>query len=180
LQANLYPIANDRGRIPWIAALVSDVTFRKALETKLANQLKNAHIVFSGSLADDDFIELQFQSAALVQESIHLIDRSRAILTGAMEVRVVNALLSASDSGESQPRSSPRPNVEPLGKQPSPREFQILQLLAQGKSNKEIAAVLGLSTRTVEGYRARLMAKLELHSLAEVVRYAVRCHLVQP
>jgi len=62
---------------------------------------------------------------------------------------------------------------------PSPRERQVMQLLAEGKANKEMAAILELSTRTVEMYRARLMAKLKLHSVAELVRYAVRHNLIE-
>jgi len=61
----------------------------------------------------------------------------------------------------------------------SQRELQVMHLLAEGNSNKEIAAILDLSTRTVEAYRARLMVKLHLHSIAELVRYAVRNNLVK-
>ena len=56
----------------------------------------------------------------------------------------------------------------------------MLLLLAEGKANKEIAALLNLSTRTIEGYRARIMQKLGLHSTAALVRYAVRNKLVEP
>jgi two-component system, NarL family, response regulator NreC len=64
--------------------------------------------------------------------------------------------------------------------QPSRRETDVVRLLAEGKSSKQIAAVLNLSTRTVETYRARIMIKLNVHSVAEIVRYAVRTGLVQP
>jgi two-component system CheB/CheR fusion protein len=62
---------------------------------------------------------------------------------------------------------------------PSQRERQVVRLLAEGKSNKEMAAILELSTRTVETYRARVMAKLKVHSVGELVRYAVRNNLTQ-
>jgi DNA-binding NarL/FixJ family response regulator len=62
---------------------------------------------------------------------------------------------------------------------PSPRERQILRLLADGKSNKEIGSILDISTRTVECYRARIMLKLDLHSTAALVRYAVRNKIVE-
>ena len=62
---------------------------------------------------------------------------------------------------------------------PTPREFQIIRLLAQGKSNKESASFLNISTRTVESYRARVMRKLNLKSTAEVVRYAIRNKIVE-
>ena len=56
----------------------------------------------------------------------------------------------------------------------SPREREVLDLLVLGKANKEVADQLGLSTRTVEGHRARLMEKLACGSLAELVRLSLR------
>ena len=58
------------------------------------------------------------------------------------------------------------------------REREILQLLAEGKSNKEVAGVLDLSPLTVETHRANLMQKLNLHSTAEIVLYAVRKKII--
>ncbi|HXS98468.1 MAG TPA: response regulator transcription factor [Candidatus Limnocylindrales bacterium] len=54
------------------------------------------------------------------------------------------------------------------------REREILQLLAQGKSNKEVATALYISVRTVETHRSNMMSKLNLHSMAELVRYALK------
>jgi DNA-binding NarL/FixJ family response regulator len=56
----------------------------------------------------------------------------------------------------------------------TPREREVVQLLAEGKSSKEVAAVLGISVKTAETHRINLMRKLDCHSVAEVVRYAVR------
>jgi two-component system response regulator NreC len=58
------------------------------------------------------------------------------------------------------------------------REKEILQLLAEGRSNKEVAATLNLSTNTVETHRTRIMQKLDLHSAAEIVLYAVRKRII--
>ena len=58
------------------------------------------------------------------------------------------------------------------------REKEVLQLLAEGKSNKEIASMLNLSTNTVETHRTRIMQKLNLHSSAEIVLYAVRKRII--
>jgi DNA-binding NarL/FixJ family response regulator len=60
------------------------------------------------------------------------------------------------------------------------REREIVRLLAQSGSNKEIAATLGISIRTVETHRATLMHKLGVRSLAGVVRYAIRHHIIEP
>jgi DNA-binding NarL/FixJ family response regulator len=60
------------------------------------------------------------------------------------------------------------------------REREVVQLLAEGKSNKEVADRLGISARTAEGHRAEIMRKLRLESLAQLIRYAIRNSLVQP
>jgi DNA-binding NarL/FixJ family response regulator len=59
------------------------------------------------------------------------------------------------------------------------REREIVQLLAQAKSNKEIAAALDISVRTVETHRATIMRKLEINSIVELVHYAVRKKLIE-
>ena len=60
------------------------------------------------------------------------------------------------------------------------RERMVLELLANAHSNKEVAVALGISVRTAETYRARIMQKLHLHSMANLVRYAIRNGIVQP
>ena len=62
--------------------------------------------------------------------------------------------------------------------EPSSREVEVIRLLAQGKSNKEVSSVLGITTRTVETHRSRIMLKLGLHSLVELVHYATSHGLV--
>jgi DNA-binding CsgD family transcriptional regulator len=56
----------------------------------------------------------------------------------------------------------------------TPREREILQLVAEGKSNADAAAIMGLSPRTVETYRGRLMQKLQLEDLPSLVKFAIR------
>ena len=58
--------------------------------------------------------------------------------------------------------------------QPTLREIEIIRLLAEGKANKEVAAQLGITVRTAETHRAKIMLKLNLHSLAELIHYAMR------
>jgi len=60
------------------------------------------------------------------------------------------------------------------------RENEVLQLLAEGKTNKEVASILGISTRTAETHRADIMHKLDLKSLSDLVRYAVRNGVIRP
>ena len=61
----------------------------------------------------------------------------------------------------------------------TPREREIIQLLAEGKTNKEVAAALGVSVKTIESHRANIMRKLHLPSLSDLVRYAIRNKIVQ-
>ena len=58
------------------------------------------------------------------------------------------------------------------------RQREIVQLLAEGKSSKAVAAVLGLSVKTAETHRANIMRKLDCHSVTELVRYAIRNHII--
>jgi DNA-binding NarL/FixJ family response regulator len=60
------------------------------------------------------------------------------------------------------------------------REREIIQLVAAGQSNKEAASALGISVKTVEAHRTNIMRKLHLRSVSDLVRYAIRNHLLQP
>jgi len=62
----------------------------------------------------------------------------------------------------------------------TPRERLILQMLSEGHGNKEVAAILNLSAKTVESHRVSLMRKLNLTSTADVVRYAIRNKIIEP
>jgi DNA-binding NarL/FixJ family response regulator len=66
------------------------------------------------------------------------------------------------------------------GQRLSAREREIVQLLAEGKSNKEVATALGISVRTAETHRASILRKLNLDSVAGLVRYAIRNKIVEP
>lgn len=61
---------------------------------------------------------------------------------------------------------------------PTPREREIIRLLAEGKGNKEIASALGITVRTVETHRSRIMMKMGFHSLSDLIHYAIRSKLV--
>jgi DNA-binding NarL/FixJ family response regulator len=60
------------------------------------------------------------------------------------------------------------------------REREIIQLVAEGRSNKEAASTLGISVKTIEAHRANIMRKLQLRSVSDLVRYAIRNKIVQP
>ncbi|PYJ87857.1 MAG: DNA-binding response regulator [Verrucomicrobia bacterium] len=66
------------------------------------------------------------------------------------------------------------------GQRLSAREREIVQLIAEGKSNKEVAGTLGIGVRTVEAHRASILRKLNLNSVADLVRYAIRNKMIEP
>lgn len=73
--------------------------------------------------------------------------------------------------------------TRPRGAAPAPltgRERRVLQLIAEGQSSKEIAAILGLSPNTVHAHRTSLMAKLDIHKDTDLVRYAIKAGIAKP
>ena len=68
------------------------------------------------------------------------------------------------------------PAADPL----APREREVLQMVAEGRTSKEIAAHLGLTVKTAESYRTNIMEKLDIHETAGLVRYAIRRGLISP
>ena len=80
-------------------------------------------------------------------------------------------------------RGKPRRAARVRGREPrplTPREREVLQLLTEARSNKEIGTALGITTKTAETHRAHIMTKLNLHSMSELVRYAIRNGIIEP
>jgi DNA-binding NarL/FixJ family response regulator len=98
-------------------------------------------------------------------EAVREVCRGKVYLSPGVSRAVVDAYLSKTEL---------RP--DPL----TARERQVLQLIGEGKSTKELAELLSISTKTAESHRARLMQKLDIHETATLVRYAIRRGLVQP
>ncbi len=74
----------------------------------------------------------------------------------------------------------PKKDESPAGNgRLTPRQREIVQLLAEGKSSKEVAVALGLSVKTAETHRANIMRRLDCHSVSELVRYAVRNNIIE-
>jgi DNA-binding NarL/FixJ family response regulator len=103
--------------------------------------------------------------------AVESIAKGRRFFTSRVAETVVEAYLSR------------KSNVEPDHHSQvilTTREREVVQLLAEGKSNKEVADRLGISARTAEGHRAEIMRKLRFESLAQLIRYAIRNSIVQP
>jgi|SRR5579875_1743164 two-component system response regulator NreC len=108
---------------------------------------------------------LKSRAAAELVEAIHEVLKGRVYLSPGISQTVVEAYLQQ-NSGESESLT--------------PRELQVLQLVAEGKTTKEIATSLGVSVKTADSHRSNIMHKLNMHSVADLVRYAIRRGLVQP
>jgi DNA-binding NarL/FixJ family response regulator len=101
---------------------------------------------------------------------IRAVMRGETYLSPGISKQVVEALKS---------RMSTAPAGEPALPDPlTPRQREILQLVAEGKSTKEIAAVLELSIKTVETHRMQIMNRLQIRDVAGLVRYAIRAGLI--
>jgi DNA-binding NarL/FixJ family response regulator len=108
---------------------------------------------------------LKNQAANDLVHAIHQVCRGGFYLSPGVSQTVVQAYLSKTDVPP-----------DPL----TARERQVLQLIGEGKSTKDVASLLGVSTKTAESHRARLMRKLDIHETASLVRYAIRRGLIQP
>lgn len=75
--------------------------------------------------------------------------------------------------------SSQRMRVQPIATRLTPREIEVLQLIAEGKANKETARILGIGVKTVEKHREHLMAKLGMHDTAAITRYAISSGVIE-
>ena len=108
---------------------------------------------------------LKTQATAHLVQAIREVARGSIYLSPGVSKAVVEACLSKQELPE-----------DPL----TPREREVLQLVGEGKSSKEIATALDISTRTAEAHRAHIMEKLDIHETASLVRYAIRRGLIVP
>jgi DNA-binding NarL/FixJ family response regulator len=102
------------------------------------------------------------------------------LLKNAMDLELAEAVKTVASGGKVlDPRIAWSPGSEDVDvPQLTPRELEVLQLIVHGKSNKDIAVVLGLSANTVAVHRAKIMERLGMHNTAELVVYAIRNGLV--
>ena len=115
---------------------------------------------------------LKTDAAADLTDAVKSLSRHKPFFTPRISEVILSSLVSSS-AGESR-------TSEPIAHGPlSAREREILQLLAENKSNKEIAARLAISVRTVETHRRSIMQKLNANSIVELVHYAIRNGIVQ-
>jgi DNA-binding NarL/FixJ family response regulator len=102
--------------------------------------------------------------------AIEALRRNKTFFTS----RVAQMILDGFLKGDPKPVDN-----QPAGGRLTARQREIVQLLAEGKSSKEVAVALGLSVKTAETHRANIMRKLDCHSVSEVVRYAIRNKIIE-
>jgi len=108
---------------------------------------------------------LKTQTTSELIAAVREVDRGNTYLSPSVSRHLVQSMLSGKP---------------PAAQRLSSRERQVLQLIAEGKTTKEIANILGMSVRTGESHRANIMEKLGIHDTAGLVRFAIRLGLIQP
>jgi len=122
------------------------------------------HLILESLRAGVTGYVLKTRAAAELVQALRAVCRGEMFLTQSISRTIVQAFL----------------QNEPLAANPiSDRERQVLQLVAEGKTTKEIASLLGISVKTAESHRSNLMDKLNIHDTAGLVRYAIRIGLIE-
>jgi len=191
---NYYPIKAGSGKVLQVGVIVLEITKRKKVEQSLDRLTSKLHRA-AKTLKTHGGISLQAKEQAApsplpleilencISETRMIAELLRPQLRLAAEPHqqiLFHPELAQVSEGENglHPLGSHSPMGELLVHCLSGRERQVLQYLAMGKSNREMASILNISVRTVETYRARVMLKLGVRSLAQLVRYALRNNII--
>jgi len=165
-------------------AIILDLKIPKIDGLAAVKQIKRAvpttEILVLGTHESEDLIEQVFASGAksyvrkaeagrLLVPALKSLQNHKTFLTDEVSAMLFSRFLTSGRRKRNDSRGSEKLTA---------REREILRLLAAGKSNKGVALALGISIRTCEAHRAAVMRKLRLHSVAEVVRYAIRNGIV--
>src|SRR6266496_2438103 len=113
---------------------------------------------------------LKSDAARDLVAAVEALEHHRTFFTSKVAEMVLNGYVNGT-----KPATPPEPARDRL----TPREREVVQLLAEGKTTKEVAAVLGMSVKTAETHRSNIMRKLNFHSVSQLVLYAVRNNIVQ-
>lgn len=114
---------------------------------------------------------LKSDAARHLVSAVEALSRHQPFFSSRVSVTVLDGYLSG--SARSDARSAPSRTL-------TDREREVVQLLTEGRSNKEVASLLHISVKTVETHRAAIMRKLGVGSIVELVHYAIRNKLIQP
>jgi DNA-binding NarL/FixJ family response regulator len=122
------------------------------------------HLILESLRAGVTGYVLKTKAAGELVQALRAVCRGEMFLTQSISRTIVQAFLQ---------------NAPAAGNPISDRERQVLQLVAEGKTTKEIASLLGISVKTAESHRSNLMDKLNIHDTAGLVRYAIRIGLIE-
>jgi two-component system, NarL family, response regulator NreC len=134
-------------------------------KTILLTMHTESRYVFEALRAGIKGYVVKSQAAADLIRAIEEVSQGRTYLSARISRTVVEAFLARTELP-----------ADPL----TPQERRVLLLIAEGKRAKEIADILGISVKTAEGYRGRIMEKLDIHDTAGLVRYAIRRGMLEP
>ena len=146
---------------------------------QIAKRNPNASVIVLSMHSDEDYVLRALNAgvkAYLLKDTVE-VDLDRAI-DAVIKGRTFFSPAITDVMLEDPVRQLQTRGLEDSSKLLTEREREILQLLAEGKSNKDVAAILNVSPLTVETHRSNLMQKLDLHSTAEIVLYAVRKKII--
>ena len=145
---------------------------------RLKEMLPDVRVLILTVHEDEGLLQEAIQAGAsgyIVKRAVEseLVDAIRAVWRGDLYIHpaMTRALLKEMSSSPTSNNDAP---VESL----TPREIDVLRLIAQGYTNRQMADMLSISVRTVESHRSNLMGKLDLHSRVELVRYAKENNLI--
>jgi DNA-binding NarL/FixJ family response regulator len=153
----------DMPQMNGISAAQEMARVSPATRTLLLTMFSDRQYVLGALRAGIHGFVVKSQASADLVQAIRVVNDGKPYLSPGISATVVEAF------------ATPKP--APLL---TPRERQVLQLVAEGKSTKEAARILSISTKTAESHRTRVMAKLDLHDTASLVRYAIREGFIQP
>lgn len=183
--------ANGRAALEMAAKLAPDIAVLDITMPELSG-MEATRLLREKSSAVKVLILTMHDSETLAEEVLQAGAFGYLLKSDAAELlpHAINALLSGKtfvtpklvNPTEDRVTKKARTAGQPRRHRPrlTPRERMIVQVLAEGKSNKEAASALGISVGTVDTHRKNILAKLGLHCTADLVRYAIRHGLVQP
>lgn len=153
----------------------------------LLNGVETARRIHKALPEAEILILTMHESDELVQQVVEagargyiLKDEADRVLLAAVDALRRHKPYFSTRVSEAADFADPSDPSKPSRSRITPREREILQLLAEGKSNKEVATLLNISVNTAEAHRANIMLKLGFHSLADLVLYAIRNKIIQP
>jgi DNA-binding NarL/FixJ family response regulator len=167
------------------AVIVMDVAMPQLNGLEATRQILKAipstKVIMLSAHADDAYVEQANAAGAtgyLIKQA-----SSHALCDAIREVEKGNTFFSPSIDKRLKHQSAKSPTRKGLDRKSgaglSSRETEVLQLIAEGKANKETAAELGISIKTVEKHRQRLMQKLNIHDTAGLTRYAISAGIIE-